>query len=122
MSPALSCLRETRHFVDEVAHDARLSDGRRYDLKVAVCEAAANAVEHALGPAQPVEIRTRVDAARLQVEVVGHGEFVVRADPKADREHRGHGLALMVTLCDEVCIRRRKDGGTSVTLTMTLPS
>ena len=122
MSPALSCLREARCFVDEVAREARLSDGRRYDLKVAVCEAAANAIEHVAGPAQPVAICARLGTGRLQIEVVGCGEFVVRADPEADREHRGHGLALMVTLCDEVCIRRRKDGGTSVTLTMMLPS
>ena len=118
MAPALSCLRDTRCFVDEVARDAGLSDARSYDLKVAVCEAAANAVEHAGGLEQPVEICARLHADRLQIEVVGRGEFVVRADPETERVHRGHGLALMVALCDEVCIRRRGDGGTSVTLTM----
>ena len=118
MAPALSCLRDTRCFVGEVARDAGLSDARSYDLKVAVCEAAANAVEHAGGSEQPVEICARLHADRLQIEVVGRGEFVVRADPETERVHRGHGLALMVALCDEVCIRRRGDGGTSVTLTM----
>ncbi len=55
-------LAEIRRFVEEVALEAALDMERVFDLKVAVSEACANAVEHAGCEAVPLEVCARLQA------------------------------------------------------------
>ena len=93
------------------------SELERFDMTLAVSEAAANAVEHAYGPGD----------ARFTIECVSReGEVTVTVrDQGAWREsqstRRGRGLTLMDELADSVAIDRG-DGGTTVVLSKRLGS
>lgn len=108
------------------ALDPMLSEPRIEDLRLAVSEAATNAVEAhaALDGDERVAIRCDLDDDRVEVEVRDRGSgFDLAHDasppgPEApDRlEHeRGLGLPLMRILADEITIRTA-DAGTSVRL------
>jgi anti-sigma regulatory factor (Ser/Thr protein kinase)/DNA-binding transcriptional ArsR family regulator len=82
-----------------------------FDLTVAVSEAAANAIEHPLEPAEPwitVEASMRADAIVVTVRDSG------RWRPATDAGFRGRGLALIGALT-ELSVHRSPDG-TAVTL------
>ncbi len=115
-------LGEIRRFVEQVAQEAAVSDERAFDLKVAVSEAFANAVEHARCAQESVEVSARLQAQarRLTFTIVDTGVF---RPPTAGREtfgYRGLGLPLMVTLMDEVSFFRSPGGGTRVSLSVHL--
>lgn len=113
-------LGEIRRFVERVAQEAAVSQERAFDLKVAVSEAFANAVEHARCAQESVEVSARLQARRLTFVIVDTGIF---RPPTAGREtfgYRGLGLPLMVTLMDEVSFFRSPGGGTRVSLSVHL--
>jgi serine/threonine-protein kinase RsbW len=113
-------LADIRKFVERVASEAALDDERVFDLKVAVSEACANALEHAGCPAAPLEVSARLQARRLTFVVTDNGFF---RPPPATRENcgnRGLGLPLMVTLMDRVSFSRSPKGGTRVSLSVLL--
>jgi serine/threonine-protein kinase RsbW len=98
------------------------------DLRIAVSEAATNAVEAHVGSGADERILLRCDLSddRIQVEVLdrgggfeaeGAGE-VRRAEGMA--EH-GYGLPLMYELADEAVVTARDDG-TAVRLTVFVPA
>jgi anti-sigma regulatory factor (Ser/Thr protein kinase) len=114
-------LGEIRRFVEQVAQQAAVSPERAFDLKVAVSEAFANAVEHARCPQESVEVSARLQARRLTFVIVDTGIF--RPPTAGGREafgYRGLGLPLMVTLMDEVSFFRSPGGGTRVSLSVHL--
>lgn len=112
-------LAEIRRFVEEVGGEFGLDSGRVFDLKVAVSEACANAVEHSGGTHAPLELCAWFHADRLVFEIVDEGDFrVPQAERGAHADTRGLGLPLMVALMDEVCIRKTPGGGTNVTLSL----
>jgi anti-sigma regulatory factor (Ser/Thr protein kinase) len=88
-----------------------LSEGERYDLLLAACEAVSNAVEHARDPVEPyVEVTATIGGPVVTVVVCDHGQWR-DATPEV---HRGRGLAMMWLLADtEISSRNR---GTTVTL------
>ncbi|MFI9010741.1 ATP-binding protein [Actinosynnema sp. NPDC053489] len=94
-----------------------LSEDDRYDLLVAVNEAASNAVEHAYGPDEQglvqIDARATPDGA-IRVAVVDHGTWRV---PPPTLSARGRGLLLMRENVDEVRVDRGA-GGTTVTLVL----
>ncbi|GAA1304820.1 ATP-binding protein [Saccharothrix xinjiangensis] len=97
---------------------AGLTEDDRYDLLIAVNEAASNAVEHAYGPDQTggvvhVEADARPDGS-VRVVVTDHGTWRV---PPAALSTRGRGLLLMRENVDEVLVDRRPTG-TTVTLVL----
>ena len=114
-------LAEIRRFVEEIGVEARLDPSRVFDLKVAVSEACANAVEHSGGTHAPLEVCAWLHADRLVVEINDSGDFRL---PRVERgplaESRGLGLPLMVALTDEVRISKLPEGGTAVTLSVLL--
>lgn len=115
-----SRLADIRRFVEEVATGVRLDAERVFDLKVAVSEACANALEHAGCRSWPLQISAKVQAGRLVFVVIDNGVF---RPPRACRDgmgFRGLGLPLMVTLMDEVTFCRAPEGGTIVTLSVEL--
>jgi len=121
MSSDLAALANVRRFVQEVGLEAGLNDERIYDLKVALSEACANAVEHAGGKSGELTVCSWRYPDRLVLQVSSPGDFRAPASIDAGRrQHRGMGLPLMVALTDEVSISRPPTGGTVVTLTMLL--
>lgn len=103
-------------------------DERIDDLRIAVSEAATNAVEAHVGSNAEERILLRCDLSDegIQVEVldrgggfeVGERQPVHRADQLAER---GFGLPLMRELADEADITTRDDG-TAVRLTVYVPA
>lgn len=76
---------------------ADLSGDERYDLLLAVCEAASNAIEHALNPTEPFfDVLCQIGGTRVTVVVRDHGQWSDEP-PGADR---GRGMAMMWMLAD----------------------
>lgn len=112
-----------RRFVEEEAARAGLQEPRVFDLKVAVSEACANAVEHSGENPGPLEIISLRTHEHLTFQILDTGDFrVPEANVNLRRESRGLGLPLMVALMDEVNISRLQGGGTKVTLSVSLRS
>lgn len=112
-------LGEIRRFVEEVGGEIGLDAGRVFDLKVAVSEACANAVEHSGGTHAPLELCAWFHPDRLVFEIADSGDFrVPQAERAARADRRGLGLPLMVALMDEVRICKTPGGGTNVKLSL----
>jgi serine phosphatase RsbU (regulator of sigma subunit)/anti-sigma regulatory factor (Ser/Thr protein kinase) len=87
------------------------AEDEAYDIVLATCEAAANAVEHAYGPADAkFRVRARSEAGEVTVEVRDRGAWRDQRDPR-----RGRGLAVMRELMDDVSVNS-DDEGTNVRL------
>ncbi|MGY1632725.1 ATP-binding protein [Geodermatophilus sp. SYSU D01186] len=72
--------------------EAGLDEERAYDLVLATCEAATNAVEHAQDPTEPfIDVAAEVVAGRVEVAVRDYGRWRERV-PSMDR---GRGSMLM---------------------------
>ncbi|MEU4746151.1 ATP-binding protein, partial [Actinosynnema sp. NPDC023658] len=94
-----------------------LSEDDRYDLLLAVNEAASNAVEHAYAPGECGVVHIQADAGpdgSVRVVVSDHGGWRV---PPPTLSARGRGLLLMRENVDDVLVDRRPDG-TTVTLVL----
>ena len=112
-------LEKIRELVEAFGTMAGLGDARVYDLKVAVSEAAANAIEH--GSCDGVlTVEGKRSRDRLTITVSSPGVFKPRAGNDPARSHRGMGLPLILALLDEVTITNLPDGGARVTLSMLL--
>jgi anti-sigma regulatory factor (Ser/Thr protein kinase) len=87
------------------------------DVLVAAGEAIANAIEHGHRhhPAEQVRLRAVSTANQLRVTVTDRGRW--RATPPGDRSLRGHGIALMRALMQQVTIEPGP-AGTTVDLYM----
>ena len=82
-----------------------------YDVVLATCEAAANAIEHAYGPAEATfRVTARAEAGEVTVEVRDRGAWRDQRDPR-----RGRGLTVMRELMDDVSVNSN-GGGTNVLL------
>ncbi|MEV6851113.1 SpoIIE family protein phosphatase [Actinoplanes sp. NPDC051411] len=91
------------------AHGVPESD--RFDLTVAVSEAAANAIEHPVDPVEPViTVEASIDDGVVTVTVSDSGRW----KPAHSAGFRGRGLALIGALA-ELSVARTEEG-TSVTL------
>jgi serine/threonine-protein kinase RsbW len=113
-------LADIRRFVEDVALEADLDSERVFDLKVAVSEACANALEHAGCEEVPLEVCARLEGGRLTFIVTDTGLFRPPAPPRETFRNRGLGLPLMVALMDEVSFARVPSGGTMVSLSVLL--
>lgn len=114
-----------RLVVETTAQLAGLPDERVDDLRLAVSEGCANAVDaHAeRGAWQPISIAVRRDAASVTVTVTDHaGGFEpgraraapAATDPQRLRHERGLGIPIMRSLVDEVGYEDTADGTTLV--------
>jgi anti-sigma regulatory factor (Ser/Thr protein kinase) len=108
-----------RQFVEEVAAAIPLGNSATFDLKTAVSEASANAIEHGLGEGD-LEVSAKRGHGRLTITVSHPGGFRPRVDGDPTRAHRGMGLPLMVALTNELTVTRPRRGGTSVSLSVFL--
>jgi serine phosphatase RsbU (regulator of sigma subunit) len=82
------------------------------DVLVAVGEACANAVEHGHRnvPGQQVRLRAAATVSQLRLTVADTGRW--KAARPAANPHRGHGIALMRALMQQVSIERGAAGTT----------
>lgn len=112
-----------------LAIDRHLPERRLEDLRLAVTEACANAVEAtvAVGSDRPVAIEISTDPRAVSVTVTDHAggfdpddlpSLPSATDPGRLRHERGLGLGLMRDAVDELRIRRTADG-TEVVLVIT---
>ncbi|NUT48522.1 MAG: ATP-binding protein, partial [Saccharothrix sp.] len=95
-------LAELRARLDAWLAAEGLSEDDRYDLLLAVNEAASNAVEHAYGPGQHGSVHIDADArpdGSVRVAITDHGGWRV---PPPTLSARGRGLLLMRENVDEV--------------------
>ena len=108
-----------------------LSGARLDDLKIAVTEACANAIEaqEVTGAEGPVVVRCVVEDDQVRVEVIDQGQgfdpdrvtrLPAATDPRRLRHESGLGIPLMRTLADEVAFTRAVNG-TTVALTVYRP-
>jgi anti-sigma regulatory factor (Ser/Thr protein kinase) len=98
-----SSLGAVRGFVQRCAEDLRLPMADEQDVVLAASEAAANAIEHGVGPA--VMVSCRPEGAWLAIEVESQGTFEAPPERDALDLTRGRGLHIILALVDEVTIR-----------------
>jgi anti-sigma regulatory factor (Ser/Thr protein kinase) len=107
----LARLADARAFADEAAADFGFDETDRYQIKMAMSEAVANAVEHgSQGPAERISLRVLVEDGALTFYVRDNGSFIPRMAPRGAMPERGRGLAFMSQLMDEVDVRPGPDG------------
>jgi serine/threonine-protein kinase RsbW len=105
-----------------------LTAARLDDLKIAVTEACANAIEahEAIYAEGPVVVRCLIDDAQVTVQVADRGRgfdpdrverLPAATDPRRLRHESGLGIPLMRTLADDVSFTPDADG-TTVNLTV----
>jgi serine/threonine-protein kinase RsbW len=109
----LARLPEVRSFADSCAASFGFGDDIRYQIKMAMSEAVANAVEHGSPtPGDSVRVRAVAEGPTLAFYVEDNGSFVPRIAPRGALPERGRGLAFLGQLMDEVDIRPGPDGTT----------
>lgn len=113
-------LAQARREVEVTAEECGgFSEAEIYQMKVAVSEAVANAIEHGspLGEANQIFLTVQCDRDKLVIEIADQGVFKARLPVTEGRpSHRGRGIFLMTALMDEVKIIERQTG-TVVSLT-----
>lgn len=100
----LSLIREE---VEAMAASCGFDENELYQLKVAVSEAAANAIEHGSpqGEQSSIKVSIECDSEKISIEVIDEGVFKARLPVTNGRpSHRGRGIFLMTALMDEVNI------------------
>lgn len=106
---------KVRAFIEGVATDCGFSASDVFDLKVAVGEACANAIEHGSphGKQNNIQIICSFANQCLEIEVLDEGIFKPRF-PAFDSQlnYRGRGIPFMLALMDEVEIKESEQGTT----------
>ena len=108
---------QARDHVARIAGDCGFSADVVFDIKVAVGEAVANAVEHGspCGEAGLVKVSCLCEQGSFVIRVIDEGVFkckMVAAD--SDCDFRGHGLMLMLALMDQVTVDESATGTTVI--------
>lgn len=115
----LSRLPEIRDFAERVAQEAGCGEREAYNVKSAVNEAVANAIEHGSRDHDDVEIEVGLEEGALVFYVRDRGTFRPRVHRGGDIAERGRGLAFIGEMMDEVDVRPGPHG-TEVRMTKRL--
>jgi anti-sigma regulatory factor (Ser/Thr protein kinase) len=106
-----SRLSEARQFVEEAAAEFGFEEATQHQIKLAINEAVANAMEHGSpGSGDEVELRVVFEERALAIYVSDCGSFTPRTAHREAVPERGRGLAFMDLLMDEVEVRPGADG------------
>ena len=111
-------VRRARTKVERLAATAGVTGQRLDAIRLAVSEAATNAVMHAYPDRSgDFHLRAAVVGGRLIVRVTDHG-----CGPFAPSRHPGlgYGLKLIAASTDSFTIKRRKHGGTEIVMRWTI--
>src|SRR3954462_1290458 len=106
MLPAeLSRLPDARSWADTAAEAFGFDEMVRYQIKMAVSEGVANAVEHgSLSASDEIKLRAVCEGNSLAFYIRDTGKFIPRMELRGDLPERGRGLAFLGQLMDEVDI------------------
>jgi len=102
-----------RNEVESMAYSCGFGESEIYQMKVAVSEAAANAIEHGspLGSKNEIHLVIECDPDKIVIEIIDQGVFRARLPVTDGRpSHRGRGIFLMTALMDEVNITETQEG------------
>ena len=107
----LARLKEARDFADRAAAEFGFDTDVRYQIKLAVCEAVTNAIQHGSASAEdPIRIFVAAESGTLVFEVLDTGRFVPRVTRQGAIPESGRGLEFMRLMMDEVDVRPGLDG------------
>jgi anti-sigma regulatory factor (Ser/Thr protein kinase) len=107
----LSRLPDARSFADTAAEAFGFDEMVRYQIKMAVSEGMANAVEHgSSSPSDRIFLRAREESGGLAFYIQDQGQFIPRVSPRGEMPERGRGLAFLGQLMDEVDIKPTPEG------------
>jgi serine/threonine-protein kinase RsbW len=109
----LAEVEKARRLVDEIRGACGLSEDRAFDIKVALSEACANAIEH--GSSETLVVAWLFHD-RVLLEVSNEGGFLPGLRSDTDQRRRGLGLPLMASLADQLHVSRLGAGITRVSL------
>lgn len=120
MPPDVGLLGDYRGRVAHMIEPLAFSDSARFDIKVALGEALANAVRHGTSPTDPHDVMVRVSGYddRVVIEVDDSGPGFDGAHPGSEDLYApgGRGIMFMRALMDRVEFERLDGGGTRVRL------
>jgi signal transduction histidine kinase/ActR/RegA family two-component response regulator len=112
---ATSSVPALRRSLHALLEDAGVDPDQAYDLLLAACEAATNAIEHAQEPTEPhIDVAARVADGQIRITVRDYGQWRERG-PSLDR---GRGSTLMSAFGDVTATP--SSGGTTVVVTAPL--
>ena len=98
-----------RHRLRHWLRTAGMGDEEMFDVTLAVSEAAANAIEHALEPTAPsITVTARPSNGRVAMSVHDHGRW----NDSPPEEDRGRGLPLIHALVEGTTIEKTPEGTT----------
>lgn len=96
-------VREARDWAAKAAKDFGFSNDDCYQVKLAVSEIVANAIQHGSSrPDDPIRISVRSKDSALVVEVLDTGVFVGTDEEAGELSERGRGLELVALMMDDV--------------------
>jgi serine/threonine-protein kinase RsbW len=107
----LSRLREAREWAEQAAREFGLGPDECYQVKLAMSEAVANAIQHgSASPEDPIHISTEARDDALIFEVRDTGVYAEPEAPKDEMAERGRGLVVVSLVMDEVDLQPGEDG------------
>jgi anti-sigma regulatory factor (Ser/Thr protein kinase) len=107
----LSRLPDARSWADTAAEQFGFDEMVRYQIKMAVSEGVANAVEHGSASSRDeIQLRAVAEGDLLAFYIRDTGKFIPRISPRGDMPERGRGLAFLGQLMDEVDIKPSANG------------
>jgi serine/threonine-protein kinase RsbW len=99
-------LKEARDFAERAAADFGFGVDARYQVKLAMSEAVANAIQHgSASPDDPIRIAVAREGDALVFEVADTGRFRPRVRRRGEMSESGRGLEFMRVLMDRVELR-----------------
>ena len=105
-----SQLAVAREFADDAAARFGFDEVDRYQFKLAVSEAVANAIEHGRPyPDGTIALQLMEEGDLLTMEVYDAGRFTTNLVEEGALPERGRGLAFMTVFVDELDIVRADD-------------
>jgi anti-sigma regulatory factor (Ser/Thr protein kinase) len=107
----LSRLPDARSWADAAAAAFGFDEMVRYQIKMAVSEGVANAVEHGSASSDDqIHLRAAAEGDLLAFYIRDSGRFIPRMAPRGEMPERGRGLAFLGQLMDEVDIKPSSEG------------
>ena len=107
----LARLKDARQFAEDAATDFGLADEGCYQVKLAMCEAVTNAIQHgSASEADRIVICAVEEAGALVFYVKDSGRFVPRIAPRGELPESGRGLEFMGLVMDELDVRPGSEG------------
>ena len=104
-------VRDAREWAARAARDFGFEHDDCYQVKLAVSEIVANAIQHgSSGPEAPIRLSIRARESALDFEVLDTGVFVGIDEAAGRMSERGRGLELVAVIMDEVELTPSDDG------------